>query len=257
MSAEDFAKLKGIEAGAQVNKLEGVKINGVALEIAGKIIDILIAEGKTNGSISVNNVDVAIKGLAALAYKANVSKTDFDAALIQAFDAKAESSVVTELSGKIDILNGSSTGSVKKAIDDAFNDFATKVSDDQVVNTYKELVDWAATHGGDAAKMAGQITKLEGLMAGIGGVDGPATVMAAIAKAVSEIDFTNYYTKAQVDEELNKKVNVESGKGLSKNDFTDELLAKLNGIEDKATANTYKYDAATETLTLTGFTPQA
>ena len=58
-------------------------------------------------------------------------------------------------------LNGTGTGSVKKSVDDALNEFATKVSNDDVVNTYKELVDWAAEHGPEAATMAGKITANE------------------------------------------------------------------------------------------------
>ena len=42
----------------------------------------------------------------------------------------------------ITTLNGEGLGSVKKQIDDAFNDFATKMSDDNVVNTYKELIEY-------------------------------------------------------------------------------------------------------------------
>lgn len=38
-------------------------------------------------------------------------------------------------------------------------------------------------------------------------------------------------------DELAKKVDKETGKGLSSNDFTDELLTKLNGIESGANAN--------------------
>lgn len=56
-------------------------------------------------------------------------------------------------------LNGEGDGSVKKQIDAAFNDFATKVSDDNVVNTYKELIDYCATHSAEAAEMAGNIAK--------------------------------------------------------------------------------------------------
>ena len=37
--------------------------------------------GATNGTLSVNGTDVAVKGLAALAYKAQVSESDLDAAL--------------------------------------------------------------------------------------------------------------------------------------------------------------------------------
>ena len=57
-----------VTAGGEPNKLEGIKINGTLLTLADKIADILIKESTVNGNISVNNVDVPIHGLAALAY---------------------------------------------------------------------------------------------------------------------------------------------------------------------------------------------
>lgn len=253
MSANDFNKLAGIATGAQVNVLEGVKVNGVALSIASKIVDLIIGTGTANGSISVAGVDVPVKGLAALAYKANVSVDDLNAALAAVINEKAESSTVAVLSGKIDVLNGSGTGSVSKAITDAFNDFATKVSDDGVVNSYKELIDWAATHGGEATQMAAAITNIENLLTGIGGEGDPATVKAAIAAAINDFNIGNYYTKTEVDTALNGKVSKEDGKGLSQNDFTNAFKSKLDGIQAGATANTVAYDAATQTVTLSGF----
>lgn len=253
MSPEDFNKLAGISAGAEANVLEGVKVNGVALSIASKIVDILIATGSTNGTISVQGTDVPIKGLAALAYKANISADELDAALKAVIDAKAESSEVSVLSGKIDTLNGTGSGSVSKAITDAFNDFATKVSDDGVVNSYKELIDWAAEHGGEAAQMTAAITNIENLLTGIGGEGDPATVKAAIAAAINDLNIGNYYTKTEVDTVLNGKVSKEDGKGLSQNDFTNAFKSKLDGIQAGATANTVAYDAATQTVTLSGF----
>lgn len=253
MSPEDFNKLAGISAGAEANVLEGVKVNGVALSIASKIVDILIATGSTNGTISVQGTDVPIKGLAALAYKANISADELDAALKAVIDAKAESSEVSVLSGKIDTLNGTGSGSVSKAITDAFNDFATKVSDDGVVNSYKELIDWAAEHGGEAAQMTAAITNIENLLTGIGGEGDPATVKAAIAAAINDLNIGNSYTKTEVDTALNGKVSKEDGKGLSQNDFTNAFKSKLDGIQAGATANTVAYDAATQTVTLSGF----
>lgn len=253
MSPEDFNKIAGISAGAEANVLEGVKVNGVALSIASKIVDILIATGSTNGTISVQGTDVPIRGLAALAYKANVSADELDAALKAVIDAKAESSEVSTLSGKIDTLNGTGSGSVSKAITDAFNDFATKVSDDGVVNSYKELIDWAAEHGGEAAQMTAAITNIENLLTGIGGEGDPATVKAAIAAAINDLNIGNYYTKTEVDTALNGKVSKEDGKGLSQNDFTNAFKSKLDGIQAGATANTVAYDAATQTVTLSGF----
>lgn len=253
MSPEDFNKLAGISAGAEANVLESVNVNGVALSIASKIVDILIATGSTNGTISVQGTDIPIKGLAALAYKANVSADELDAALKAVIDAKAESSEVSTLSGKIDTLNGTGAGSVSKAITDAFNDFATKVSDDGVVNSYKELIDWAAEHGGEAAQMTAAITNIENLLTGIGGEGDPATVKAAIAAAINDLNIGNYYTKTEVDTALNGKVSKEDGKGLSQNDFTNAFKSKLDGIQAGATANTVAYDAATQTVTLSGF----
>lgn len=235
MSAEDFKKLSGVANGAQVNVIEGVSVNGTALDIAEKIVDILIASGTANGSIRVNGIDVAVKGLAALAYKSEITVTELSAALKAVIDAKAEKSEVTALSGKIEVLNGLGAGSVSKAITDAFNKFTTDVTDDEVVNSFKELVDWAAEHGSEAGEMAAAISSLEGLLAGIGGGEEPATVMAAIKSA------------------SDKKVDKVSGYGLSKNDFTDDLKNKLTGISESATANTYSYDEDTQTLTLTGF----
>lgn len=257
MSASDFSKLAGIAAGAQANVLEGIKVNNVALSIASKIAELVIASGTSNGTIAVNGTDIAIKGLAALAYKAKVSKTDLDSALEAVINAKAEQSAVTALSGKIDVLNGTGTGSVKKAITDAFNDFATKVTDDHVVNSYKELIDWVAQHGGEAAQMSAVITKIEGLLDGIGDEDEPTSVNEAIAAAINKINIGNYYTKSETNVELAKKVDKVSGYGLSQNDFTNALKNKLDGINAGATANTYSYDSKTETLTLTGFSAAA
>ncbi len=223
MSASDYSKLAGIAEGAQVNVLEGVKVNGVALAIANKMIDILIASGSANGAISVAGVDVAVKGLAALAYKEKVSESDLDSAL---------HTVISNNTTAIETLNGVGVGSIKKSIDDAFNDFSTKVTDDAVVNSYKELIDWVAEHGAEATEMAASIQALGNLLIGIGGEGEPATVSAAIEKKVDKVE----------------------GYGLSKNDFTDDLKSKLDSIDDGAKKVTYSYDSDTETLTISGIT---
>lgn len=86
--------------------------------------------------------------------KTNADDIDALEGRADAVEAKA-----TVNAAAITTLNGEGAGSVKKQIDDAFNDFATKVSDDNVVNTYKELVDYCATHSAEAAEMAGDIAK--------------------------------------------------------------------------------------------------
>lgn len=134
------------------NKMEGIKVNGTLLALTDKIADILIAEGKTNGTISANGVDIPVHGLAALAYKSEVAESDLAAALKAIIDAKAKQA-------DLDTLTGDGEGSISKMIDAAINKFATDVTDDNVVNSYKELIDWVAKHGPEATKMAGGISE--------------------------------------------------------------------------------------------------
>ena len=55
-------------------------------------------------------------------------------------------------------LNGSGEGSVTKTVNDAINQFATNVTDDAVVNSYKELIDYAAEHGEEFTALVGDVT---------------------------------------------------------------------------------------------------
>lgn len=74
--------------------LTGVSVNGTALAVANKMVDIAITTGETNGTFKANGSEVAIAGLAALAYKANVSQTDLDEALSAVITAKADADTV-------------------------------------------------------------------------------------------------------------------------------------------------------------------
>lgn len=65
-------KLAGIAAGAQVNVIESVKVNGVALPVSEKAVNVTVPTG-------------------ALASKNKVSKTDLDTALTSELDGKANS----------------------------------------------------------------------------------------------------------------------------------------------------------------------
>ena len=78
-----------VAAGGEANILEGVKVNGATLTISDKIVDILIASGEENGTISVNGAAVAIKGLAALAYKSEITEDELGEALKASIAAKA------------------------------------------------------------------------------------------------------------------------------------------------------------------------
>ena len=164
--ASRVTALEGV--GAQANVLESVKVNGVALAIAQKAVDILIATGATNGTLSVNGVDIAVKGLAALAYKAQVSEADLDTAL---------KAVVTS----VGTLIGSDAGKSARTI--ANEELAAQLipeSAQESLDTLGEIAAWIQEHPGDAATMNGAIDALQGVVAGIGAEHEYNTVLAAI-----------------------------------------------------------------------------
>lgn len=89
----------------------------------------------------------------------------------------------------IDTLNGEGEGSVKKTVNDAINKFATNVTDDGVVNSYKELIDYVAEHGEAAAEMAADITSLKntvGTAAVPGEGDAEGTPATGLVKSVAD-----------------------------------------------------------------------
>ncbi len=61
----------------------------------------------------------------------------------------------------IDTLNGNGEGSVRQQIDSAINDFASKISDDGTVNTFKELIDYVAENGGSIGNLIIELQEIK------------------------------------------------------------------------------------------------
>ena len=99
----------------------------------------------------------------------DVSDLQTDVSAIQEIltpSAEGEEPLLTRieaLEGNVETLNGdeNTDGSVLKIVKDEINSFATNVSNDGVVNSYKELIDYVANHGGEVATMAADITALQ------------------------------------------------------------------------------------------------
>lgn len=187
--------------------LVGIKVNGTALAIADKMVDILIGTGATNGTLSVNGADVAVKGLAALAYKAQVSESDLDAALTAVLAAKAAKA-------DVDTLIGTDTGKSVRTI--ANEELAAQLIPEgaqESLDTLTEIAQWIQDHPDDAAAMNTAIAKLNGIVAGIGGEDDDyATVMAAIEGKIAAAltDISEGATKVEASETNgNIKINGE------------------------------------------------
>ncbi len=163
-----------VSTGGEPNVITSVKVNGTALAIAEKAVDILVATGKANGTLAVNGVDVAIKGLAALAYKAQVSQADLDAAL-------------QAVLGNITTLVGADTGKSARTI--ANEELAAQLIPESAkdsLDTLQEIAAWIQEHPDDASAMNAAIEALQAVTAGIGGEeDDYATVVAAIKGKIS------------------------------------------------------------------------
>ena len=201
------------------NKLEGVKVNGTALAIAEKMVDILIATGSANGTISVNKVDVAIKGLAALAFKAKVSQTDLDEALAAVLAGKADSATTLAGYGITDAytkeeLNAKISAVYKPAGSVAFADLPA-LAEGVLGNVYN---------------VTNAFTTTDSFVEGAGNKY-PKGTNVVVVKSGEDYKFD--VLAGFVD--LSGKVDKEDGKGLSANDFTNELKAKLDAIAEGAT----------------------
>jgi len=144
------------------------------------------------------------------------------------YDDTALAGRVTTVESAITTLNGSGEGSVSKAVDDAIDDFATKITNNDVIDTFKELVDYAAENGSDLAAITGRVGTLETAV-GSAAVEGdpgtPATGLYryaddAITAAISALTiptvptnvsaFTNdtgYQTASDVSTAISGKAN--------------------------------------------------
>lgn len=157
--------MDGIVAeGGQANVLEGVKVNGTALAITNKLVDILIKVGSKDGTISVNGVDVAVKGLSTL---------------IGSDSGKSARTIANEELAKQLIADGA----------------------DEAMNELQEIAAWIQEHPEDAAAMNAAITGLQGLVGSLPAGATSTTVIAYITEAINSA-LGSYYTKTAVDNKL-------------------------------------------------------
>lgn len=207
------------KVGAQANVLEGVKVNGTALAIAEKMVDILIATGSQDGTISVNKVDVAIKGLAALAFKEKVSQDDLDTALAAVLAGKADKATtlagygITDAFTK-DEINAKISAVYKPAGSVAFADLPA-LTEDVLGNVYN---------------VTNAFTTTDSFIEGAGNKY-PKGTNVVVVKSGDAYRFD--VLAGFVD--LSGLVEKEAGKGLSANDYTNEDKAKLGGMAEGAT----------------------
>lgn len=237
------AKVEALEVtGGQANVLEGVKVNGTALSIAEKMVNILVATGTTNGTISVNNAEVAVAGLQALAYKAQISESDLDTALAAVIAAKASQSDLNAVSAKVTTLVGEDADKSVRAI--SAEEVAKIVAGaDTAYDTLKEISDWISSHTTDAASMNSQIntnkSNIEALTTLIGKLPEDATstnVVDYIAEEIAALGIGDYAKAADLTAEVNRAKAAEAQALTDAKAYADGLASNYDAAGSAATA---------------------
>lgn len=199
------AKQAGTDATAAVNTLAG-KVGTVA---EGKTVVKMIEEAQAAATYDDAVVKADIKKNVDAIAAINDAKTGIlkqaqtyadgkDAAIAEAkkvgTDAAAavktlEDGQVKKNADAISVLNGTSAvdGSVDKKVADAINEFSTKISDDSTVNTFKELIDYAAAHQDEYSTLSGNVQKNTTAIATLNG-DGAGSVNKKVADAIAAIN---------------------------------------------------------------------
>ena len=183
---EDLAENAGEE-----NVLEAVKVNGTALEIADRAVDLEITSGTENGTIAVSGTDVAVQGLGTLAYASEVSESELSEDLRSTLSGKADSSDLEALETLVGTLPEDTTA--ETVVDYVAAEVASIIADaDEDYDTLKEISDWISGHAEDASAMNTQIssntdaiTALTALVGTLPEDAESATVVDYVSEAVS------------------------------------------------------------------------
>ena len=126
---------------------------------------------------------------------------------------------------QIGVLNGDITvdGSVLKIVKDEINKFANEVSDDDTINTIKELVNYVAKHGGEAATLASDITVLQALV-------GKDSVKDQIASAISA---SGHISKAEAKDTFISKIEAANTYKRVKYEISSKPVGTLVDYRDE------------------------
>lgn len=260
------ADVEGLVAtGGEANVLEGVKVNGAALDITDKMVDILIEAGSENGTISVNGAAVAVKGLQALAFKANISEADLDEALKASIAAKATQADlealtvrVTNAEGAIEEIKGANyqTGAqveatVQAAIAASGHAHFEKVdavptAEEAQENILYMVMNETTGHYDIYALVSGSVELIDDTTVDLSNYSTTEQMNAAISGAIDALNIGQYAKAADLLAAVERIAAVENkfADYYTKSEM-DEMLEGYATDEEAATAATDAIAAAT------------
>lgn len=200
------------------------------------------------GQVATNKTDIAtINGkLGTIPADKTIADMISDAQTAATYDDKEVRGLIKNNKDAIDVLNGGDTieGSVAKNIKDAINTFATQISEDGKVNTFKELVDYVAAHGNEYTAAIADIAANKSAIGTLNGT-GAGSVSKAVKDAIDGLNIEDYAKSADVESTYVKK------------NGTDRLMTvaegtKLAGVAEGAQVNvieSVKVNGVAQTVT--------
>lgn len=252
-----------ISSGAEENILEGIKVNGVALDIADKMVDLLIASGDENGTISVNGAAVAITGLQALAYKAKISEDDLEEALKATIAEKATDADVQALTIRVTTLEGDmeeikvadyQTGAqvqaaIQTAISESGHAHFEKVDvipsvEEAQENVLYLVMNEETEHYDIYAKVGDKVELLDDTTVDLSAYSTTEQMNAAVAGAIEALNIGDYAKASDLLDAVGRITTLEAA--LDNYYTKDEVDAKLEGYATDEEAAAVANNAVTQ-----------
>ncbi len=249
-NADAIAAINNAETGILKQAKDYADGKDTAIAAAKKAGDDAAAAVKTlsEGQVTTNKNDIAtINGkLGTVTEGKTIVDMISDAQTAATYDDKEVRGLIKNNKDAIDVLKGGDTidGSVAKSVKDAINDFASKVTEDGTVNTFKELVDYVAAHGSEYTAAIADIAANKSAIDTLNGT-GAGSVSKAVNDAIDGLNIEDYAKSADVESTYVKK------NGTDRLMTADEST-KLAGIAEDAQVNvieSVKVNGVAQTVT--------
>jgi hypothetical protein len=189
-AAGDYATKSEAQGYANAKDEAIAEAKKAGTDAAAAVTELKNGEVKDNAT-AISELQTAVENLGTNSGNTYETKEDAGKKLQEAKDYTddlAEGAVAANTAA-IEKLNGDANveGSVDKKVADAINDFATKATDNNTYDTFKELVDYIGNHGGEAAEMGAAIDALETKV-------GDKSVKTQIEEAIAAENLDQYAT---------------------------------------------------------------
>lgn len=159
-----------------------------------------IADAKAAGTAAQTDVDTLEAKVGTVPENKTVVQMISEAQTAATYDDSEVKAGIAANTAAIATLNGEATveGSVKKTVSDEIAKVVASAPES--FDTLKEISDWIATHGQDAASMNSAILALQNILDGIGdtGAGESATVVAYVQAAIAALNIGDYATAANL-----------------------------------------------------------